>query len=124
MEQLVGNGLVTDLPSFFELQVPQMAALPGFGSKIAEKISASLREKNRPELEQMLTAIGVSGVGPKACKSLAKRFDNFAELVLASRDRLVTIEGVSEKAASNLRAFFDSPGGEKLVVRFRQLEML
>lgn len=124
VEQLVENDLVADLPSFFELQIPQMAALPGFGSKTAEKISASLRAQNRPGLEQMLTAIGVPGVGPKTCKSLAKQFDDFAELVLASRERLVTVDGVSEKAASNLRAFLDSPGGEKLVERFRKLEMI
>jgi len=72
----------------------------------------------------VLTAIGVPGVGPATCKSLAKQFDDFDELALANREQLVSVDGVSEKAAENLRSFFESPGGEQLVVRLRHLKVM
>lgn len=124
VERLVEAGLVTDLPSFFELQIPQMAALPGFGARTAEKVSAALRAANRPDLERLLVAVGVPGIGPATCKSLARHFDDFDELLLAGRERLEAVPGVNEKAANNLRDFFASPGGERLVTRLRKLEML
>ncbi|HKJ05394.1 MAG TPA: NAD-dependent DNA ligase LigA [Geopsychrobacteraceae bacterium] len=124
IEQLVEAGLVTDLPSFFELQAPQIASLHGFGAKTAEQISASLRESSRPNLEQMLTAIGMPGVGPATCGSLAKHFEDFNELVMASSEQIAAVEGVSEKAANSIRRFLGSPGGEQLLLRMRHLEVI
>jgi NAD-dependent DNA ligase len=69
-------------------------------------------------------AVGVPGIGPATCKSLARHFDDFDELLLAGRERLEAVPGVNEKAANNLRDFFASPGGERLVTRLRKLEML
>jgi DNA ligase (NAD+) len=75
-------------------------------------------------MERLLTAIGIPGVGPATCKSLARRFDNFDALRLAGRVELLAIDGVSEKAAINLHAFFASPGGQRMLERFRKLEMI
>jgi len=124
VSQLVEAGLIGDLPSFFELQVPRMMALPGFGTVRAERIGAVLRANNRPDLAQLLSAIGVAGVGPKTCQKLAREFETLDELRLAGPARLAAIDGVSARSAENLQTFFASDSGVQLVTRLRRLGIL
>jgi DNA ligase (NAD+) len=67
----------------------------------------------------LLTALGIPGVGPAAAKQLGEHFTTLDHLLGAEEEQLVAIPGISPAAAENIRAFFDSPGGRKLLQGFR-----
>ncbi len=119
LQMLVEAGLVADLPALFRLQTVEIAALPGVGEKSARRLATAIRAASRPPLPRLLTALGIPGVGPAAAKKLGEHFTTLDHLLGAEEEQLVAIPGISPAAAENIRAFFDSPGGRKLLQGFR-----
>jgi DNA ligase (NAD+) len=119
LQTLVEAGLVADLPSLFRLQTVEIAALPGFGEQSARQLATAIRAASRPTLPRFLTALGIPGIGPAAAKQLGERYTTLEDLLDAEEEQLVAITGISPAAAKNIRAFFDSPGGRKLLQGFR-----
>jgi DNA ligase (NAD+) len=123
LEQLVAAGLVVDLPSIFQLRAEDMGTVPGFGEKRSEKIAQAIQQSRRPPLSNLVTAIGIPGVGRYASKKLAQHFETMDELIAAGKERLATIPGIGPETADAIRAFFGSPGGRNLLERLEDIEV-
>jgi DNA ligase (NAD+) len=123
MRMLVETGLVTDLPALFRLQMEDIAALPGFGDRTARQLTAAIHAAGRPPLPRLLTALGIPAVGPAAAGRLGEQFATLDLLLAADQMQLSAIAGVSQTAAKNIRAFFASPGGRKLLGEFRTMDL-
>jgi len=124
LQLLIEAGLLTDLPTLFRLQAEDIAALPGCGEQMARQLTAAIGAVGQPPLPQLLTAIGIPGVGPAAARKLGEHFTTFDSLLAAEKEQLAAIPGISPAAAENIRAFFDSPGGRKLLEELRELGVL
>jgi DNA ligase (NAD+) len=121
LQMLVETGLVVDLPAFFRLQAEDIAALPGFGDRTARQLTAGIRAAAWPSLPRLLTALGIPGVGPAASRRLGMHFATLDLLLAAEEEQLAAIPDISPATARNIRAFFDSPGGRKLLEELREL---
>lgn len=124
LQMLIEAGLVTDLPALFRLQEQDIAAVPGCGENIAKKLTEAIGAVGRPPLQQLLAAIGIPGVGPAAAELLVIHFGTFDQLRAADAKQLAAIPGISPATAKNIRAFFDSTGGRKLLEEFLELGLL
>lgn len=114
LQQLVEAGLVKDLPSLFQLEVRELAKVPGFGARSAMTVAAALARARRPGQFRLLQALGIAGVGPASVRELARNYRSVREL----------IEGVDEAggpAALRVRSFFATPQGAELFRKFREL---
>jgi DNA ligase (NAD+) len=121
LQKLVEAGLVTDLPSLFQLKTEAVAAVPGFGPETARRLTAAIRAAGRPDPFRLVAALGIPGVGPKAVQRLARRFTSLDALLVAEQERLIVLSAADTRAAKTIRTFFHSPGGEELLVKFREL---
>jgi DNA ligase (NAD+) len=118
---LVEAGLLTDLPSFFELQESDLARLPGFGADSARQVSFALGEARHPPLSSLIGAIGIPGIGPANAARLGAHFPDLASLAVAREEELAAVPSLQSERARNVRAFFASSGGRNLLKRLRIL---
>ena len=81
------------------------------------------RAAGRPPLPRLLTALGIPGVGPAAARRLAAQFATLDLLLATDEAQLASIAGVSPATAGNIRAFFASPGGRKLLEELRTMDL-
>lgn len=124
LQKLVESGLVTDIPSLFILEAEAVAAVPGFGTETAQRLTAAIRAASRPDSFRLVTALGIHGVGPKSIQHLSQRFTSLDNLLAARQDQLTTLSAKDGRAASAIHSFFKSPGGQELLVKLRERGIL
>jgi DNA ligase (NAD+) len=119
LEQLAHEDMISDPASLWELEVDDLAGLPGWGERSASKLMEQLeRAKSRP-LRRLLFALGIPNVGEGTARLLAERFGRLDELIGATRDELVEIEGVGPVMASSIHAWFADSDNRRLIQRLR-----
>ena len=106
IEEFRGLGLVKDFTSIFNLKKEDIEGLVGFGAKSAENIVTSINESRKVELHRFLYSLGIRHVGEQTAKDIALRFYNFNAVRDADFETLKNVEGVGEKVAESLVAFF------------------
>jgi DNA ligase (NAD+) len=124
MKKLVEAGLVTDLPSLFQLKEGEVAAVPGFGSRTASRLIVAIRAAGHSGSFKLVTALGIPGVGPKSVQNLARQFISLDALLGAKQEQLSLLSTSDIRTATTIQSFFDSPGGHGLLVEFRQQGIL
>lgn len=124
MEQLFDQKLVRDIPDIFTLRHEQLADLPGWGAKSAEKVIAAIDAARHPPLTRFLAAIGIRHVGEITASLLERRFSSLEALRHASRQSLLEIEGIGEQAAGSIVDYFGDPDVQRMLERLRQAGMI
>jgi DNA ligase (NAD+) len=74
VDRFLDEGLIADAADIFTLQKGDIAALPRFGEKSAENITAEIKAKKTVSLERMLFALGIIHVGEETAIVLAREF--------------------------------------------------
>jgi DNA ligase (NAD+) len=119
VDQLLGEGLVSDPASLWDIDFDRLAALPQWGERSAAKLRAQLDAAKTRPLWRLLVAIGIRHVGERAAKVLASHFGSLEALGQASTEELQVIEGVGPTIAASVVAFFASATGGELVERLQ-----
>jgi len=120
LQKLVEAGLVADLPSLFLLKADVVAAVPGFGTETARRLTAAIHAAGRPDPFRLVVALGIPGVGPKTVQRLARQFTSLDALLAAEQEQLSALSATDTRAAKTIRSFFHSAGGQELLVKFRE----
>jgi DNA ligase (NAD+) len=121
VDQLVTRGLVHTISDLYRLRQDDLATLEKFAEKSAQNLAAALVTSKTAELWRFLHGLGIPGVGASSAKDLARHFRSVSALVAASEGELLAIEGVGEKTARAIRAFFNEPANRILVDELRDL---
>ncbi len=115
IEEFRELGLVSDYASIFDLKKEDIEGLEGFGEKSADNIIASITAARNAPLHRFIYSLGIRHVGEQTAKDIAKHFHTFERLVNATEEELSHVEGVGEKVAKELIAYFTSPMNKKLL---------
>lgn len=124
LQKLVEAELVDDLPSLFLLKAETVAAVPGFGAEPARRLTVAIRATRHPDPFRLVTALGIPGAGPKSVLRLARQFTSLDALLTAEQEQLTALSAADIRAATTIRRFFHSPGGQELLVKFREQGIL
>ena len=84
----------------------ELIELEGFGNKSVDNLLDAIENSKHNSLERFLFAIGISGIGAKTAKVLAKRFGNLNNLMEADYDTLIGIQDVGPILASSVVEYF------------------
>lgn len=104
IEILVAEGVVTDLPSLFDVTVEQIAGLPGYGESSAEKAVAAIESAKKQPLGRFITALGLAGTGRSMSRRIAKHFGTLDAVRAATVEEMAEVEGLGEKKAPSIVA--------------------
>ena len=115
VEQLVEEGLINDVADLYGLRMADLLRLEGFAEKKAENIILAIRySKNRP-FANLITALGIHGVGEVAAEELASHFRDLKELSRAKQADIEKIEGFGPNTAEAVEQWFSSQKNIEIV---------
>jgi DNA ligase (NAD+) len=112
LSQLMERGLVEDPSDIYRLTLEQVLELDRFGQKSAENLIARIERSKAPTLGRFIYALGIPQVGEATALQLARDFGTLERLRNAGEEELQAVEGVGPSMATEIRKFFDGPGGE------------
>lgn len=117
---LIENGLIEDEADIFSLDAEPLLALDGFAEKKVENLLASIAAAKTRPFEQVLTSLGIDGIGSTVAGLLTDNFSSMQDLL----DTAVQIQAANEAYAKNAAALLDIERGDdaeinKLVFRLR-----
>ena len=101
----------------------ELIELEGFGDKSVNKLLDNIEKSKQNSLEKLLFAIGISGIGEKNAKILAKKFMNIDNLMNASLEDLTNISDVGPILANSIYNFFRNEDNIKLIKDLKNIGM-
>ena len=101
----------------------ELIELVGFGDKSVNKLLDNIEKSKGNSLEKLLFAIGISGIGEKNAKILAKKFMNIDNLMNASLEDLTNISDVGPILANSIYNFFRNEDNIKLINDLKNIGM-
>jgi DNA ligase (NAD+) len=117
MEQLVGAGLVADIPDIFNLRVDDLEKLEGWGHKSAENAVQAIQDASRTTLAKFIQALGIRYIGEVNAGLLARHFSSLENIMAATLPELLEVEGIGAQAAASLVDYFSDPAVRRMIAR-------
>lgn len=113
-EQLLQKGMAKTPADLYRLTAGDLLQLEGFAQKKAENIIHALEKSKENELGALLFGLGIRNIGDKAAKLLAERFGSLPDVMTASKENILTIEGFGETMAQSVIDYFADDNNRKL----------
>ena len=120
VDQLVTEGLLTDVASIYDLTAGKLAGLERWGEKSAGNLVAEIEKSKGNDLPRLLFGLGIRHIGEKAAKTLAQHFGSLDALASASPEDLTAVEEVGPNTAAAIAAWFKHPRHRQLVEKLRR----
>ena len=120
VEALREIGLISDYASIFKLKKDDITGLEGFGEKSAENLIEAINVSRIVPFHRFLYSLGIRHVGETTAKDIAKHFGTLGALRTATYEELLLVDGVGEKVAASLVAFFDDAKNATLLTDLLQ----
>jgi len=121
VEQLKNEGLITNVSDLYKLNKQDLVPLEGFADKKADNLLAAVENSKKQDLNRLITALGIRGVGEVVAGVLAERFGNLDKLLGVSFEELDAIPGIGPNIALAILDWFSMPGNINLLGELKQL---
>jgi len=119
VDQLVREGLLTDVASIYDLRAEDLAGLERWGEKSASNLIEQIQRSKGNDLSRLLFALGIRHVGEKAAKTVARRFGSLDAIAAKPASELEAAEDVGPATAEAIAAWFSHPKHRELVARLK-----
>lgn len=86
VDALITGGLITDVTSLFLLKEDDVAKLPGFGKKSAQRLISAINDARIIPFDRVLYSMGIHGIGRSVSKMLSRTFPTLDALLSATRE--------------------------------------
>ena len=128
VEQLMNEGLVTNMAEIFELTKGDLSSLERFAEKSSNNLISAIQESKKIDLEKFLFALGIRFVGEETAVLIANNLKFLGmlgflgslrelgeKMHLISEEEWRKIKGIGEKSAESLAAWFSDAENIKLL---------
>jgi DNA ligase (NAD+) len=116
---LLEKGIIKDEADVFTLTPEKLAGLEGFAEKKITNLMNSIEAAKQRPLAQLITALGVEGVGSTVAAALANHFGSIEALAQANAEKLQEVDGIGGVLAGGIAAWFADPYHQELLARMR-----
>jgi DNA ligase (NAD+) len=116
---LIERGLIHDEGDIFYLRREQLIELEGFADKKVDNLLASIEAAKARPLAQLLSALGIDGVGGVSAALLADTFGSIEALLAASVEEIDAIEGIGPVLAENIAGWFADEHHRRVLEKMR-----
>ncbi len=113
VEQLVGKGLVSRPSDIYLLDEKALAQLEGFKEKSIRNLMESIEASRKCPLSRLIMGLGIKYVGTETAELLAEEAGDLETLMEMREEELLAIEGIGEKTAPVIAAFFKDKGNRE-----------
>lgn len=123
VEDLYNMKYVLNIDDFYHLEKykEDLKLLEGYGEKSVEKLLLSIENSKDNSLERLLFGLGISNVGSKTAKILAKKFQTMDALIAADEEVLTNIKDIGSIIAKSIVDYFNN--NMDLIDRLKKLNI-
>jgi DNA ligase (NAD+) len=120
IQQMVEQGLLTDVASIYDLEKEKLLQLERFGEKSATNLLKEIEKSKQRPFAKVLFAAGIPMIGEKVAELFVEAYPSYQKLKEAKLKGLIDIDGIGEKVAENLQKYLQQEGYQKLFEAFEK----
>lgn len=120
VELLVSHGLVKTVADLYTLTLEDVLILPGFKEKSANNLVSAIEKSKSNELDRLIFALGIKGIGQRSATLLCEKFPSMDEIMSASCEDIASIENFGEILAENIHTAMNELHRITLIQRLKQ----
>lgn len=121
LETFVNNGLIKGTEDIYNLDFEKIAIanLEGFKEKSINNILKSIEDSKKRDLSKLIFALGIRHIGAKAGKLLSEHFKNIDNIINATVEDILEINGFGEVMAKSIVDFFNLQKSRDLITNLK-----
>lgn len=110
IDVFIKKGWLKTIPDIYRLSEhrEEMLNMEGFGKKKVENLLKSIEESKDRDIDRLIKALGIEGVGRHIGKTLAERYEDFWAIEALTVEELSRIDGIGDITANVLYATLSS----------------
>lgn len=124
IDQLVDQGLISELPDLYRLTESQLLNLERMGKKSVQNLVTAIEASKTSSLDRFIFALGIQFVGKYTALQLARHFTTLTAFIQANGDELERIQSIGEKTADSIRKILKNAQFHRLIAEFLSLGIL
>lgn len=113
--QLLERGLIKNIADIYRLKLEDVQTLKKDGKKFAQNLIDSIERSKSNELYRLIASLGISNVGVRLARTLAREFKDIDKLIEASKEELLNIDDIGETTANNIILFFEDEHNRQII---------
>ena len=106
VEQLINEGLISDVAGIFELTKGDLEPLERFAEKSADNLLKSIDNSRNITLSRFLFSLGILHVGEETANLLANKFGSIEKIKNLKKEELEEIDGIGSVVAKSIYEWF------------------
>ena len=106
VELLLEKGLIKRISDIYLLDGKMLEILESFKEKSIKNLLESIEKSKQCSLDRLILGMEIEHVGKETAQLLAKNAGTLENLMEIKKERLMEIDGIGEKAADSIVAFF------------------
>ncbi len=122
VEQLISEGILQNMADIFTLTKEQLLGLEGFAEKSVDNLLEEIDKSRDISFERFINSLSIKHVGTRTAQILAREFKTPENLMRATAEDLISVDGVGEELAQSIIRFFRDPE-RKVVVEALLLQV-
>ncbi|MBW2637077.1 MAG: NAD-dependent DNA ligase LigA [Deltaproteobacteria bacterium] len=124
VSQMLEKKLIQDPADLYYLNKEDMLGLERMADKSAENLLVALAASKSPPLEKFIFALGIRHVGEHVAKILAKNFASLEDLIDATEESLISINGIGPEVAGSITKFFSQSHNAAIIEKLQRAEIV
>ncbi len=118
---LLEKGLIHHPYDLYTLKSEDLVALDRMGDKSAENLLSAIKKSKENDLYRLIFGLGIRHIGAKAAKLVADKMQTMDEILNATVEDFIAIEGFGEIMAQSLVDFLSLPQSRVLIEKLKAL---
>ena len=114
-------GLLTNIPSLYQLDFSKITGLEGFGKKSIDNLNTAIEISKTQPLYRLIYALGIRFVGETTAKTIASHIQHILDLKDFTEEQLQSFDDVGIKVATSIYQFFHEPKNIELIQSLESL---
>ena len=120
VDNAVEKGLIKDVADIYSLTESELMTLDLIKEKSAQNLLKSINESKSRTLKKFLTSLSIKLVGKETAELIAREFITLENVKNATKEQLISIDGIGEKVADSVVEFFSDEKNKKLLDKLQE----
>lgn len=120
VEQLVEEGLISNVADLFYIQYEDLIKLERFADKSAKNLIEAIEKAKGNSLDKLICGLGIRLIGARGAKAIAENFGDMEKIMKATTEELSQINDVGEKMAESVVNYFKEEKTVEIICRMKQ----
>ena len=120
LDQMVDKGIIRDQADLYTLTKDDLMKMDRMGDKLARNLLDAIRKSRKPDLANLIYALGIRNVGEHLAGVLARNFKSIDNLAKQSIEDLTRVHEIGPIVAESICNFFHNPKNLDVLNRLKK----